>query len=137
MIVKVVAKSIVQRSDGKVLVLRRSQTDTRRPGGFDLPGGGVEVGEDVLFAAAREIQEEAGLAVSVSAMKILHALTTREPHGATIRLLCYAHVESDEVTLSFEHDKYWWMTVDEVIAAFDSRDWGKNIEFARSLGLLS
>jgi inosine/xanthosine triphosphatase len=51
----------LRRPDGRVLMLHR----TRPPnaGRLNGVGGGIEAGEDVLLAAAREVRDEVGLAV--------------------------------------------------------------------------
>jgi 8-oxo-dGTP diphosphatase len=52
--------------DGKVLIVRRA----RPPAGglYTLPGGGVEVGENLVQAVVREVREETGLAVEPIAL---------------------------------------------------------------------
>jgi 8-oxo-dGTP diphosphatase len=52
--------------DGRVLIVRRA----RPPAGglYTLPGGGVEVGESLVAAVAREVMEETGLAVEPIAL---------------------------------------------------------------------
>ena len=49
------------RPDGRVLLLHR--THPPNAGRLNGVGGGIEAGEDVLLAAAREVREEVGLAV--------------------------------------------------------------------------
>jgi 8-oxo-dGTP diphosphatase len=44
----------------EVLLIQRSDHDTS-PGVWELPGGGVDDGEDVVDALRRELQEEVGL----------------------------------------------------------------------------
>ena len=51
--------------DGKLLVVRAVQPGSRRHGKLQPPGGGVESGESAQCAAARETEEEAGVAVTV------------------------------------------------------------------------
>ncbi len=46
---------------GDVLLLRHPETNDRFPGQWNGIGGHVEAGEDVRRAAARELQEEAGI----------------------------------------------------------------------------
>lgn len=50
------AVSISVYKDGKILTVTN-----RKLGGFSLPGGKVEKGEDIEVAAYRELQEETGL----------------------------------------------------------------------------
>lgn len=44
---------------GRVLLLRRSKS-VPKPGMWSVPAGGIELGEDALQAAVRELKEEAG-----------------------------------------------------------------------------
>lgn len=55
--------NLIAFQDGKILLVRRSP-DHEEGGLWSLPGGTVEVGEDVQAALARESQEELGANVS-------------------------------------------------------------------------
>ena len=65
-------KTIVFNAEGKILALRRSDTDHSRPLTWDLPGGQFEEGEDLEESARREIREEAG--IEVEDLKIFDAV---------------------------------------------------------------
>ncbi len=56
---KVSQKIFLKNKDGKILALRRSATDPRRPLTWDLPGGSIEEGEVMQDALNREIFEVA------------------------------------------------------------------------------
>lgn len=56
--------------DGKVLMFKRSETASKFPGWWIGPGGHVDHDEDVLTAAVREIEEEAGIKVKLSDIKL-------------------------------------------------------------------
>lgn len=103
-----VAKTLVQRQDGAFLVLYRSDTHRRYGGQPDLPGGLAEGGETPTLAAARELQEEAGIAVDPGALR--EVTIARYPNA--VYLLCHAVIEGDEpaITLSREHKNYAWLT---------------------------
>ncbi len=57
----------------EVLLLRRHNT-TYFDGYFSLPAGHVELGESLRSAAIREAQEEVGVTIKVSNLKLVHVL---------------------------------------------------------------
>ena len=52
------ARAIIQDKDGKILLIRR-----RDNGQWDLPAGGIELGESITKCLKREVKEETGLEV--------------------------------------------------------------------------
>lgn len=46
---------------GKLLIMKRADHDDVFPSHFEIPGGSVDPGEDVLTAVKRETKEETGL----------------------------------------------------------------------------
>ena len=55
---------VIRRPDGRFLITKRSMNKEWSPGWREVPGGGVQAGEDSADAILREIQEETGLDVS-------------------------------------------------------------------------
>lgn len=53
--------NLVFNTEGKLLLLKRSELDKTFPGMYTIPGGHVDAGEDHRTAAIRELQEESGL----------------------------------------------------------------------------
>ncbi len=111
----VVSKVLVVNEKGEVLALRRSQTDERRPGQWDFPGGWVDAGEDTHTAAIREAKEEAGLdLVNPELVFAFSQMTTPSKtlgsrHGSGTWLLFVEHIAGDpKITISDEHDDYAW-----------------------------
>ncbi len=50
--------------DGKLLIVRRAGSDDFLPGLYEIPGGGMEDGENILECLQREMLEETGVAVT-------------------------------------------------------------------------
>jgi 8-oxo-dGTP pyrophosphatase MutT (NUDIX family) len=101
------AKVFVLDDFGRVLVIRRSKTDPRRPLTWDIPGGVVESDEDPGVAAVREVWEETG--ISLEGVKLIEANL-----GDEIELYIYRSNSSHtNVSLSFEHDQHLWVTLAE------------------------
>lgn len=60
--------------DDKILLLKESKN---RSGKWELPGGGLEFGEDIKNTLKREIEEEAGMKVKEISEKPLYVWTWR------------------------------------------------------------
>ncbi len=73
--------------------------------GWTLPGGQVEVGEDLLEAAVRETQEEAGIVVDVVVLGAIHTNLSR---GQVI-LGFLATYQSGELMAQKETEEALWV----------------------------
>ncbi|HSX33828.1 MAG TPA: NUDIX hydrolase [Candidatus Saccharimonadales bacterium] len=114
-----VVKSLIMNSEGKLLALRRSKTDMRRAGEWDLPGGTVETGEDLRAAVIRETKEEAN--ITLSNPRVVFACSEpRLPHGyGTWIIFAEKLADIPDVAVSWEHDAYKWLTLEEALAVFE------------------
>jgi 8-oxo-dGTP diphosphatase len=79
----VLAVSAAIIRDGKVLIVRRARPPAR--GVYTLPGGGVEVGENLHEAVVREVREETGLAVEPVALAGYREAIARDQDGRVER----------------------------------------------------
>ncbi len=109
---RIVAKIFLENSSGEILILRRSHTAPRRALEWDLPGGWVELGEDPLQAAIRELKEEAGIVIE-SLQEAL--MTTDEQDMTIIRHYLIGITGNPPVTLSYEHDQYKWIAKNKFV----------------------
>jgi 8-oxo-dGTP pyrophosphatase MutT (NUDIX family) len=133
----VVAKVLLINDQGQMLALQRSDDDVRRPGQWDFPGGHVDEGEDMMAAAIRETQEEAG--ISLDTVKLVFATTEMTPkHGSGTWLVFTARVTGNvSVTLSHEHKAYEWMVPQEFIKYCTYDRQVKMVSYAAENGLLA
>ena len=58
---KIVAKVVLFDEQGKVLFLKRSNYMKKFAGSWDLPGGHIHEGEDLIDGLKREVKEETNL----------------------------------------------------------------------------
>lgn len=106
---KLTVKGIVRNEKGEILILKRSESDDHKPGVWETPGGGVDHEESPQKALEREVMEETGLAIIVK--EPFNVFTFRKDTGefkVGITFLC--DLVSSEVTLSYEHSDYRWIS---------------------------
>lgn len=73
-----------RRHDGMILMI-----DRRDGTGFGLPGGKVEVGEEPIDAAMRELQEETGVLVKKDCMRLIYdGVTDNGKRAQTFHVWC-------------------------------------------------
>lgn len=132
----IVVRTVIVNEKGEALLLTRSADDTRRPGEPDFPGGGVEIGEDVLLAAAREDEEETGISLKPEELLLLFAATETKGDRSTTRILYGAKVGMPNVVTSPEHTGYQWVPLAEVSTHWRHHFWGMAVDHALEHGLL-
>lgn len=96
----------------KVLILRRSARDEFLPGIEELPSGGVEPGEDLFAALARELQEEIGSTTLPTIDEgFMASFDYQTGSGRKARQYTFS-VEHDgtPIRLSGEHTSYRWQS---------------------------
>ena len=103
----VVAAVVLWDAAGRVLCVRKRGTDT-----FMLPGGKIEPGESSDVTAVREIDEELGLVLDRSALRLVGSYLTaaaNEPgHWVRADVYAYPHVVSGE-RVAAEIDAARWV----------------------------
>ena len=138
--IKEVAKVAVIKNDGQILLLRRSPTDTRRPGEWDFPGGRVDPGETPLQAAVRELQEEAGMSVLPDSLALLYVGTEFED-SKTNNVHRYLYLtrldDAPDIILSFEHDDCKWVSLEQALIDFPHPFYRAGIQYGIDHAILN
>lgn len=134
----VIAKVILVNPEGKILAVRRSKTDTRRPLQWDFPGGFVEADEDPRTAVIREAREEAGTTCvdPVLVFGMSEYLPDRGGAGTWLTFIDFLK-DTPEVNLSFEHDRYTWIKPELLLKELTYDRQKKMLEYCVQNGFLS
>lgn len=106
----VAGKAIIRKED-QILLLQRSPKSSFDPGLWELPGGKIDYGENLIEALKREVREEVRLVIEVGRpFKTWHFI--KEPFWVTgVTFLC--NYVSGDVNLSSEHADYVWINPDD------------------------
>lgn len=103
-----ITAAVVQRSDGKVLLLKRAETHTTNPGKWCFVTGYVEEGEAPHAAAIRELREELG--VEAEPTREGEIVVVHTDWGAVLNVYPFLFPVGDiEVRLEREHTDYRWI----------------------------
>jgi len=93
------------REDRKVLLLKRSSTDTWMPDRWGLPGGVIEKGETPREAAIRETKEETNLDIKNISFHIVQEGN---------RFLFIAREFCGDIKLDHESQNYAWVNFTDI-----------------------
>ena len=118
---RILCEVVLVNQAGQVLILRRSDTDIRRPGQWDVPGGHTDPGESLETAAVRELEEEAGIRISPDKLKLAYSTAAIRDGINLVWLFFVAKTDAspEDVRLSHEHSEYCWAPLDEAVEAIE------------------
>ena len=102
----VAVSGLISHSNGKILLIRSPHR------GWELPGGKVEEGENLIEALQREIQEEAGATASVGPLVGIYS-NIRSPTKLMFGFL--GDYVSGELSASAESLETEWVARDSVL----------------------
>jgi 8-oxo-dGTP diphosphatase len=108
-----------QKFDGveKVFLPKRAQTKKFLPGVYELPGGHIDFGEDMVTGLKREVHEEFGMRVAVGDPFAVFTYENAIKKSHSIEVVYFARFEDpiDQITLAPEdHSAYVWVAEDEL-----------------------
>ena len=115
------ADCVVTNPRREVLLVRRGNDPYR--GCWALPGGFMEMDETIEHCAARELQEETGLAVTESELRLVgvYSAPGRDPRGRTVTAAYAVRVpDGASAAAGDDADEVRWGSLDDLPSlAFD------------------
>jgi 8-oxo-dGTP pyrophosphatase MutT (NUDIX family) len=110
---------IVLYEDGKFLLTRRKVDAEDNPefdGLWQIPGGGLEVGEDIKNTVIREAKEELGITIDVKrALAITDIINVGESwHGLRMAFLVKRADDNEPIVVNHESYEHAWFSLEEV-----------------------
>lgn len=102
---------------GRVLAVKRAETETFLPGYFEMPGGKIDFGEDPELALKREYEEEVGLKINVGKpfRTFAYVSSGGDRHTVEIIYLVSLAAENQNIVLGKDHTEFHWIGEDEVV----------------------
>ena len=110
-------KVLIKNSKGLYLFLQRKNDSANLDKMWDIPGGRIEIDENLQDALVREVREETGLTL-LGSTKLIAAqdifVQSKDLH--VVRLTYTMNSEMKEIILSKEHQAYQWLSLHEAAA---------------------
>ena len=115
-----------RRTDGRYLLLRRSDARDFAPGQWETGSGRLEQGEGFMEALRRESREELGLEVRVEfVLGVTHYYrgeATPDNEMVGVSFGCSMD-DASGLSISDEHSEHRWVTADEAVAFLPPGHW--------------
>ncbi len=131
---QVAVKAIINAGDFYLLLFKSKDEDIA-PSEWDIPGGRVKFGEDLIEALNREIKEETGAKNVSDKIFPLKTWSIKKPEIQLVGIdfLCIFD-DKFEPKLSEEHEKAIWFNADDILNNSDVPFWVKeDIEKAEKI----
>ena len=109
----------VIKKDNKYLLTQRAVVDTEDlpdfKGKWELPGGGMELGESPIETLHREVKEELGIEVKIiTEFPYTFTKIRGSWQGLFLCYVCETEAAADAIVLNEESSAYQWATKEEI-----------------------
>ena len=109
-----IASGLIFNPEGKLFLMKSHKWNNQ----YVIPGGHIELGEDMKTALKREIKEETNLDIFDSKLLIFHEFIydqscTKKKHFIFFNFTC--KTESQEVILNSEGQSHVWASPEEAL----------------------
>lgn len=125
---------IHKKIDGveKVFLPKRAATKKFLPGVFELPGGHIDYGEDIVDGLKREVKEEFGMDITVGDVFGCFTYTNDVKGSHSIEVIYFATFTDPIENIRLDpadHSEYVWVSSDELDQVYAGQKGADDIEF--------
>lgn len=101
----------------KIFLPKRAASKKFLPGAYELPGGHIDFGEEIVDGLKREIQEEFGMHISVGDPFAAFTYVNEIKGSHSIEVIFFARFEGDVQNIQLnpeDHSEYGWFAENEI-----------------------
>jgi 8-oxo-dGTP diphosphatase len=125
---------IHRKVDGveKVFLPKRAATKKFLPNVFEIPGGHIDYGEDIIEGLKREVKEELGMSITVGDPFGCFTYTNDVKRSHSIEVIYFATFTDaiDNITIDpADHSEFVWVSKDELDRVYTDQKGADDIEF--------
>ena len=108
--------AVIFDSRGRVFLAKRGREATNESGKWEFPGGGVEFGETLEHAIAREVREEYGIEIVVLGLLdvVNHLIPEERQHWVSPAFLCRLASGTPHIREPHKCDEIGWFAMDGI-----------------------
>lgn len=108
--------AVIFDSRGRVFLAKRGREARNESGKWEFPGGGVEYGETLEHAIAREVREEYGIEIEVLGLLdvVNHLIPEERQHWVSPTFLCRIASGTPGIREPHKCDQIGWFAIDEI-----------------------
>ncbi len=108
--------AVIFDADGKVFLARRGKEARNETGKWEFPGGGVEFGETLERALAREVMEEYGFEIDVRELLdvVNHIIPAEGQHWVSPSFVCRYRSGTPRIQEPHKCEEIGWFSVDRI-----------------------
>jgi 8-oxo-dGTP pyrophosphatase MutT (NUDIX family) len=116
----------------KVFLPKRAATKKFLPNVFELPGGHIDYGEDIVEGLKREVKEEFGMAITVGDPFGCFTYTNDVKRSHSIEVIYFAAFIDPIENIALDpadHSEFVWVSKDELDLVYNDQKGADDIEF--------
>lgn len=127
---EIAQKAVIFNSRGKVLLLQNSGYLSKKFWkAWDIPGGRLKDGEDLLDGLKREVLEETGISIENPILVMPDTVKFLDGRKRLF-MIYFAEVDDPKIRLSEEHERFSWTDIKDLPDATQFKNMKRWIEKA-------